>query len=100
MFHIDLTYKQADKITVASILDSLDYHIDPDNYPTHDNPLDTWNLVAGFTHVIEHFCTREQSKEIWNEDRGEKLRVLLDRVVKDELSRDLLEYEQLKSALG
>lgn len=100
MFSIDLTYEQADKITVASIVDSLDYHLEPSNYPTHDNPLDMWKLVAGFTHVIEQFCTREQMGEILNEERIKRLQTLLDRVSKDAVAQDRLDTNVLNWCLA
>lgn len=78
MINIEITDDQADEIVVQSVLRSLDYNIDPDNYETIDeNPMDTWYRVAGFTHVLEHYCTKKKLDEILTIDRCDKINALL-----------------------
>ena len=88
MLSIELTYDQADEIVVQSILSSLDYNIDPDNYGTIDeDPMTTWKRVAGFTHVLEYYCTKKKLDEILTIERCDKINALALYVAKDVVSR-------------
>lgn len=88
MITIEITPDQADEIVVQSILSSLDYNIDPDNYETIDeNPMDTWYRVAGFTHVLEYYCTKSRLDEILTVDRCDKISALALYAAKDVVSR-------------
>lgn len=89
MLSIELTHDQADEIVVQSILSSLDYNIDPDNFGTIDeDPMGTWSRVAGFTHVLEYYCTKKELDKILTIDRYDKMNALALYVTKDVVNRE------------